>query len=514
MKPPTSSHTSKSLYEMFREIGHSSGNTGRFALVGALERLAGGYACNGDRADRAIRSVLKDHNGIWHISEMYWRLRRMEATIAHGLVFTPPELADSVVTNLMNGLPVVDLGAGTGMLSIAAARRGFHVTAVEQDPEMACVLSSLAEIEGVADYISVVIGDALDYTTDCPSQIMSNPPYTRHHSLSDRDKRALLRLSETLGTPLRGSAGHYAYFMLYAWKALWSRREVLLIPTNWLEAKYGQPLRDYLTSEKDFVVASVGHSDGRSAFQHALTTSCILTTTAKRRELSRVEGPIVSRLSSCGSASVSNDATAAPNLRLLGGRQSHQEGITVGNILRVRRGIATGANDLFVVSLEDNEALNLPMDELVPILRKLKDYENRQVASFLWVPKAKPSKPSLQRIRYGQKLQYHRRTLCMTRTPWWQLSIPNVPRYLLSYMGRHRPTILRNHRGLLNLNNIHGVNPIDGVAPDIADRVVDWLSSTDGQNAILDRARRYQGGLWKIEPGDMHGIVVPPSLSV
>ena len=512
MRIPATSQRNVSLYKKLRERGTPSAKPGHLALVGVLERLAGGYTCDDDPVEIETRCVLDNDDGIWAISDIYWRLRTAESGVTHGLVFTPPGLTDLVVNQLADSLPVVDLGAGTGMLSITAAKRGYQVTAVERDPEMATVLTCLAAIEGVGDRINVVTGDAFNYSRESPSQIMANPPYTRHHSLSNGDKRDLLKLSRSVGMSLRRTAGHYAYFMLYAWTVPWSQREVLLIPTNWLETQYGRPLREYLSEEKKYSIWLVGYDNGRSAFRHALTTSCIVTSSNKLEEPSTKLQASNSEYSPPGSTNSNNKVKLVPNVRLLRNGQQEQVGVTLDSILRVRRGIATGANELFVISQDDNDHLAFPAEELVPIVRRLREYDNRADGSFLWVPNSKPSEPSLNRIRDGEERMLHRRALCMSRNPWWRISIPKEPTYLLSYMGRRRPTILRNHRKLLNLNNIHGVDPVDGVSREIVDAVVDWLASTDGQNSMLECARRYQGGLWKLEPGDLHRIVLPQVL--
>ena len=499
------------LYEGLREAGIRSASSGCVALVQALERLAGRDSRTVGPVDDAVRWILRDPDGVWRLSDLYWRLRRSASGVTHGVVFTPSGLADLVVGNLADGMPVVDLGAGTGMLSLTAAERGFQVTAVERDPEMASVLACLARIKGVADQVSVVVGDALEYTTDLPSQIMSNPPYTRHHHLSAGQKQNLLRLSESLGMPLRRTAGHYVYFMLYAWKAVWSKREVLLIPTNWLETRYGEPLKDYLIDNKDYSLTPISHEDGPSAFRHALTTSCILTT--RSQSLASSAGgrhPLPTERSSTPSARAVEEKTL--NVRLHAKCGSYTSNVQLGEVLRVRRGIATGANDLFVVSRDESVLSEFPMDELTPIVRRLKDYDDPNINFFLWTPKLVPSASSLERIRYGEAALYHQRALCRSRRPWWQIPVGDPPAYLLSYMGRNEPAILRNHRRLLNLNNIHGIDPVDGVSEDVSHAVINWLKSTDGYHSLLRVARRYQGGLWKLEPGDIHRVAVPPSL--
>jgi hypothetical protein len=71
--------------------------------------------------------------------------------------------------------------------------------------------------------------------------------------------------------------------MLYAWNAEWSEKEVLLVPTNWIDAKYGQALRERMLSRGLQEIAVVQNGDGKPAFDNALTTACLVTTQQKSR---------------------------------------------------------------------------------------------------------------------------------------------------------------------------------------------------------------------------------------
>jgi SAM-dependent methyltransferase len=59
------------------------------------------------------------------------------------------------------GMSVLDLGAGTGLWSVAAARLGAgRVVAVEREPLLVPVIERLARENGVADRVEVIRGDA------------------------------------------------------------------------------------------------------------------------------------------------------------------------------------------------------------------------------------------------------------------------------------------------------------------------------------------------------------------
>jgi SAM-dependent methyltransferase len=57
---------------------------------------------------------------------------------------------------------VADLGCGLGLDSLAFARAGLHVTAVERDPILARLAAHNVESVGVGDRVRVVVGDVTD----------------------------------------------------------------------------------------------------------------------------------------------------------------------------------------------------------------------------------------------------------------------------------------------------------------------------------------------------------------
>lgn len=70
------------------------------------------------------------------------------------------------------GMHVLDLGAGTGVLSFFAARQGARVTAVEREPGVFAVArTALAHAEG-ADHVRLVHSDARAFLPDEPVDVV------------------------------------------------------------------------------------------------------------------------------------------------------------------------------------------------------------------------------------------------------------------------------------------------------------------------------------------------------
>jgi hypothetical protein len=401
------------------------------------------------------------------------------------------------------------------MLALTAANRGFQVVAIEHDPELAAILDSLARIMKLRRLIELRVGDALSYSRRSDGQIMANPPFTRHHAIPAEKKQRLAELARKLGVNLPLTTGYYGYFMAYAWNSNWSRHEVLLLPTNWLETRYGQPLRTlFLTRGHRISLVENGYH--APVFEHALTNICLVETRSLPSPNGRFSDRVQLRVLKPSEATEKGGNGFRMALMSSLDKKAQQEydrGSSrdhfVGDIFRVKRGVATGDNKFFTLPSKPTKELGLPRSELVGILRRLSASPRSEDLAYLWVPKKAPSGASRKRIRVGKNLGVDRKYLCKHRKLWWRINVPSPPLYFLSYMGRGQPQILHNRNDFLNLNNIHGLYIRGGATKRTARRVAKWLGSKQGATALLNHARQYYGGMWKLEPGDVERIKLP-----
>ena len=70
------------------------------------------------------------------------------------------------------GMHVVELGAGTGLLSSFAARRGASVTCVERNPQLVATAKTLLQANGLAQLTSVVQADAGLFVPERPVDVV------------------------------------------------------------------------------------------------------------------------------------------------------------------------------------------------------------------------------------------------------------------------------------------------------------------------------------------------------
>jgi methylase of polypeptide subunit release factors len=78
--------------------------------------------------------------------------------------------------------------------------------------------------------------------------LISNPPYVRHHHITSKEKTRLQSTTEAAcGVHIAGLAGLYCYFLGLAHP--WLQRGGIagwLIPSEFMDVKYGGPLKQYL----------------------------------------------------------------------------------------------------------------------------------------------------------------------------------------------------------------------------------------------------------------------------
>ena len=95
---------------------------------------------------------------------------------------------------------ILDIGCGTGLISIMAAQRcGATITGIEIDEKAATQARRNADNSPWGERIEIINGDLREYTADhCFDTIVSNPPYFVNSLKCDDTPRTLARHSDSL----------------------------------------------------------------------------------------------------------------------------------------------------------------------------------------------------------------------------------------------------------------------------------------------------------------------------
>ena len=465
-----------------------------------------------------------------------------------GQFATPPGLARAIARLVRVHWPgserirFLDPGVGTGAF-YSAVRSEFQkrqigdAVGVELDPDVAAVARSLWAEDG----LHVRLGDftrmSAPTASNCANLVVANPPYVRHHHLEASDKVRLQRaVAENLGLPVSGLAGLYCYFLLLSDR--WMSEGglgVWLIPSEFFDVNYGRVLREYLATRVTLLrVHRFDASDVQ--FDDALVSSVVVLFRKQRpeaaHEASFTEGGSLDRPNRTQQVSVTALGKSERWTSFLNGRS--QEGETVprlGDFFRIKRGLATGANNFFILSRERARELRLPERFLKPILPSPRylvepivevDREGYPLLPEQLVlidcnvdmQTLKREAPTLHTyIQQGVESGLAERYLASTRQPWYSQEQRSAAPFLCTYMGRGagktKPLRFIWNKSKATAPNVYLLLYPTGALleklekqPGTARVVYEFLGAIDA-GALRDGGRVYGGGLHKVEPREL-----------
>jgi hypothetical protein len=379
------------------------------------------------------------------------------------------------------------------------------------------------------DFLSLEPGGELPVV----GAVVGNPPYVRHHRLSAAAKRAAVASARAAGTELDGRSSLWAYFVVHAARFVQTGgRMALLLPGAVTHADYASDVLEHL--ERCFEDVRLVRIRER-IFDDAQEESVVLLASGARDRGNRV---------SCQFAEVDDLAglermLAAPARTSPQRRQRVIEGVSqwklelvsgdcidileellahdhveqLGGVARVRLGTVTGANDVFVLTDDEVDRLNV------------RHWSTSVVRRAAWLDQptldadrfeaASASDPRLllvlpsdlrvdRRTRLGRYLsdaekagvadRHHCR-----RTPWWALRNVATPDGFLPYTVAMPRGLTLNGARAASTNTIHQVSWLAGPPPQ---RLESWVLSTwstIGRLCTELYGRHLGGGVLKLE---------------
>jgi len=369
--------------------------------------------------------------------------------------------------------------------------------------------------------------------------LICNPPYVRHHHLSQRDKERLRAAAESAtGVRLSGLAGLYCYYMLLAHQ--WMDQNAVagwLVPTEFMDVNYGTELKNYLMKKVTLLrIHRFDPSEGQFAdadvssaivwFRNASPTTDHSVTFSEGEGLSN---PNTSRVVPLSRLKATDKWTplvkhasweiAEPTMRL-------------SDLFVIKRGLATGANEFFILDEKTARGHDLPAKFLIPILPMPRMLDSDEVfAENSGEPKLKrklyllscglaenavrQDYPALWKyLRSGIVQGIHGRYLCKHRTPWYsQERRPPAP-FLCSYFGRTTESRETPFRFILNYSNATATNAYLMLYPrptlqnaldlDLSLYRKVWTALKQiTRDTLVVHGRVYGGGLHKLEPKEL-----------
>ena len=463
-----------------------------------------------------------------------------------GQFATPSPLAHDILTHARDLLPAkpkirfLDPALGSGSF-YAALRRVFDVKQIEEARafEMDPHYGKPAEALWAPHGLHLTHGDFTRAKPD-PSfnLVICNPPYVRHHHLSAQDKQHLAtRTLASTGLQLSGLAGLYCHFLLqaHAWMAPGALAG-WLIPSEFMDVNYGRKIKDYLLGQVSLL--RIHRFDPEDIqFADALVSSAIVwiknePPQAGHRVRFTYGGtlgqPATERHVDAADLAIENKWTRYPRhgVRDTTGRA------TVGDLFKIKRGLATGDNGFFVLDERAVQERGIPAEALRPILpspryisgdvieadaQRLPTHARRL---FLLDPRMDESEierryPALAAyLAEGRGRGLHERYLCRTRKRWYDQEQREPAPIVCTYLGRVDSKSGRPFRFIRNLSRATVANAYLAMYPTAA--LEARLANNPGLidsiwkqlNAILPEdlmgeGRVYGGGLYKLEPKEL-----------
>lgn len=374
--------------------------------------------------------------------------------------------------------------------------------------------------------------------------IICNPPYVRHHHLSREDKERLQKLSELItGIRFNGLTGFYCYFLAisHAWlsengTAGW------LIPSEFMDVNYGQEVKKYLL-ENVTLIRVHRYDPTEIQFDDALVSSSTIWFIKKLPPPDHqieftyggtLEKPKLSKLVSSATAASSRKWTTLPFSRTVVNHTSKT--IKLSDLFTIKRGIATGANEFFILSPEQISLHKLPKQFLTSILPsprflRADKIEADEAGEPLLAKKLyllncdlpegviQDSYPNLWRyLQKGIGMGISERYLCKSRKLWYLQEKRSAAPLVCTYMGKNKEDS-KPFRFILNHSQATAANVYLMIYPKptlfnpyandtkFIESIWQQLNNIPC-NEVMDEGRVYGGGLHKIEPKELGNIQI------
>ena len=384
-----------------------------------------------------------------------------------------------------------------------------------------------------------------DFTQETPTPrfnlIICNPPYVRHHHLQNFEKTRLrMMVYHSSRMNLSGLAGLYCYFLglSHAWLAEggiagW------LIPSEFMDVNYGQAIKHYLLDR--VTLLQIHRFDPNDVqFSDALVSSAVVwfkkavppnDHSVKFSYGGTLLEPKISCEVPAGVLIQEPKWTRFPHTSV----QSVNPVTTISDFFEIKRGLASGDNNFFILEAKEIISRGLPYDIFRPILpspRFLPESEiyadpnglprvERQfflLDTRLSEEEIKNRFPALfAYLKEGMSRGVNKRYLCQHRKPWYaQENRPPAP-IVCTYLGRSDTKSGRPFRFILNHSNATVANVYLAMypranlrqamemEPKLIRRVWEALNQIN-PDKLIGEGRVYGGGLHKLEPKELANV--------
>jgi adenine-specific DNA-methyltransferase len=386
--------------------------------------------------------------------------------------------------------------------------------------------------------------EARDFIENPPQKkfraIVGNPPYIRHHRMTQATKETLKKLTTSiLGFNIDGRAGYHIYFLIQALNLLENNgRLAFIMPADTCEGISAEKLWQWIT--KHYCLECVITFDKWATPFPNIDTNALVFMIKKAKPNEKFMWvktlePIENELLTL----VKSDFKQVGLSHLEISKRDLAEGLQTGlsrpkqleptskyqlkDFAKVMRGIATGANEFFFLTNEQAKNFGIPKDYLKLAIGRTRDVVNgvlTQKDIQELQTKGRPTKllsvnghehfpKSVQEyLAKGEELKLPERSLIKQRKPWYKTEERKIPPLLFAYLGRRNSRFIKNEVGALPLTGFLCVYLLDEDAQHIHNL---WqaLNHPDTLENLKLVGKSYGSGAIKVEPRSLERLAIP-----
>jgi predicted RNA methylase len=378
--------------------------------------------------------------------------------------------------------------------------------------------------------------------TDRYNLVICNPPYVRHHHIRGSEKVRLQNLANHFaGVSLSGLSGLYCYFLCisHPWMAPGAIAG-WLIPSEFMDVNYGREVKRYLL-ERVTLLRVHRFDPEDTQFKDAYVSSAIVwlrnvppsdNTQVEFTYGGTLTFPSLVQTVSTKQLKITPKWTAYPHQP---GKSLSDPHTRLSDFFEVKRGVATGSNEFFIMSTRDAEERGLPAEFLRPILPPPRVLETE------WVEADETGEPLVRErlvlldcslseetirinhpalwsyLQKGRRAKIDQTYLCRHRMPWYSQERRVASPFLCTYLGRKGTKRGRPFRFVLNFSKATATNVWLMLYPReiieqrlngnraLAEEIWRALSEISPDD-LLSSGRVYGGGLYKLEPSELGNV--------
>jgi len=330
----------------------------------------------------------------------------------------------------------------------------------------------------------------LNTTNEPIAAAVVNPPYNRFQNISLPDKLN----TEIAHAPGRKTSGLTNLYALFIYKVI-SRlqtggRAAFIVPSEFLATGYGAQVKSFICSNRRLSKVVIFDTNER-IFPDASTTACVLLFDGKAQEhveFWRLSGESDAEVfqSLCGEVTnISSQPITSPskvsydtldpkeNWQGVGQGDKSMSGFVPLSVFgRVKRGLATGANEFFLLKQSDVYVHEIPNSNLIECIpsaasapsivfdqAQINKLRTENKLCFLFNGMGGKSHGSSRYILLGESQKIDQRYLTKSRSPWYRLESRDPAPLLLAVFGRGRFRACLNLTDAINLTAFHGFYP-------------------------------------------------------